>query len=73
MIRKRYQIEGMHCTGCVIAVEGVIEDIPGVKSVAADYARQVADVEFEEGTVTDADIAAAVELAGYSLVLPPTN
>jgi len=69
MIKKRYQIEGMHCTGCTIAVEGAIEDVPGVKSVNADYARQTADVEFDEIKVTDADIAAAVELAGYSMAL----
>jgi len=72
-MKNRYQITGMHCTGCVIAVEGAIEDVPGVKSVSADYARQVAIVEFDERMVTDDDIAAAVALAGYSLVLPPPN
>ena len=70
MIKKRYPIEGMHCVGCTIAVEGAIEDVPGVKSVSANYARQYADVEYDESRVNAEDIAGAVELAGYIMATP---
>lgn len=70
MIKKRYQIEGMHCVGCTIAVEGALEDVPGVKSASANYAKQYADVELDESLVGDEQIADAVALAGYSVVLP---
>ena len=71
MIKKRFQIEGMACVGCTIAVEGAIESIPGVRSANANYARQFAEVEYDEGRVRETQIADAVELAGYKLVLPP--
>jgi copper chaperone CopZ len=60
----------MECVGCTIAVEGALEDVPGIKSAAASYIKQVADVEYDETQVTEAQIAAAVGRAGYTLVLP---
>ena len=65
MIQKRFRIEEMHCVGCTIAVEGAVEDLPGVKSAKANYAEQIAVVEFDEQQVTEQDILAAIERAGY--------
>lgn len=65
MIKQRFSIEGMHCTGCVMAVEGAIERLEGVAVANANYARQVADVEYDEVQVNPEDIVAAVRLAGY--------
>lgn len=67
VIKKRYKVEGMECVGCTIAVEGALEDVPGVKSASADYIRQVADVEYDESRVSETQIAEAVERAGYTL------
>ena len=61
----------MHCVGCTIAVEGAIEDLSGVKSANANYAKQIADVEFDELVVTPERIIAAVERAGYSAHAEP--
>jgi copper ion binding protein len=65
MIKQRFAISGMHCTGCVMAVEGAIEDLSGVKSANANYAKQTADVEYDEGRVSIEAIVAAVAEAGY--------
>ncbi len=73
MMKKSFRVEGMSCVGCTIAVEGALEDVPGIKSAAANYAKQVADVEYDETRVTDAQIAAAVERAGYTVVLPSSQ
>jgi len=70
MIKKRFQVKGMHCVGCTMAVEGAIERLPGVRSAAANYAREYADVEYDEQKVNEAQIAEMVALAGYELVLP---
>ena len=72
MVKKRFKVEGMHCSGCVIAVEGAVEDLPGVKSAQANYARQIADVEYDENQITPAQIIAQIELAGYSASLSET-
>lgn len=72
MTKKRFKVEGMHCSGCVIAVEGALEDLPGIKSAHANYARQIADIEYDESRVTPAQIIAQIELAGYSASLLET-
>lgn len=66
MIKKRFQINGMHCVGCAMTVDGAVEDLPGVKAATTNYARQVADVEFDEQRVTESQILDAILAAGYS-------
>lgn len=68
MVKKRFQIQGMHCVGCAMTVDGAVEDLPGVKSATTNYARQVADVEYDDKKVTDAQIIAAIQDAGYKAV-----
>jgi Cu+-exporting ATPase len=65
MTKQRFRIEGMHCVNCAIAVDGALEDLPGVKSASTSYARQMVDVEYDERQVTEAQLIAAVEQAGY--------
>lgn len=48
-----------------MAVEGAIEDLTGVKAASANYARQYADVEYDEQKVSPDQIMAAVAEAGY--------
>ena len=70
MVKKRFQVDGMKCVGCTMAVEGALEDLEGVKAANANYAKQYADVEYDETKVSEEDIAGAVALAGYTLVGP---
>jgi P-type Cu+ transporter len=65
MIKKRFQIQGMHCVGCAMTIDGALEDLPGVKSASTNYARQVADVEYDDRQVTEAQIVEAIREAGY--------
>jgi copper chaperone len=68
MIKKTFRVEGMICVGRTVAVEGALEEVPGIRSAETSYIKQVADVEYDETQVTEAQIAAAVERAGYTLV-----
>ena len=62
-----YTVEGMSCAHCVAAVSEELSKLDGVSHV---------DVELESGRVTiesdrrlaDADVAAAVDEAGYVIV-----
>lgn len=65
MVKQRFRIEGMHCVGCALTIDGALEDLPGVKSASTNYARQTADVEYDERRVDAARILAAIEAAGY--------
>lgn len=68
MTRKRFQIRGMHCAGCAMLIEGVLEDMQGVKSANTSYVRQIVDVEYDEVKVSEEAILRAVQEAGYSAV-----
>jgi len=65
MIKKKFQIQGMHCVGCAMTVDGAVEDLTGVRSATTNYARQVAEIEYDEKKVTEAQIIAAIQTAGY--------
>lgn len=66
MTRKRYQVQGMHCASCAMLIDGALEDLQGVKSASASYARQVVDVEYDEAKVSEEAILRAVKDAGYT-------
>ena len=66
MIKKRFQIQGMHCASCAMLIDGALEDLQGVKSAIASYARQVVDVEYDEAKVSEEAILSAVKDAGYT-------
>lgn len=66
MTKKRFQIRGMHCASCAMLIDGALEDLPGVKSASASYARQIVEVEYDENKVSETEILSAVEDAGYT-------
>ena len=69
MKKQRFEIQGMHCVGCAMTIDGAVEDLPGVKSATTNYARQHADVEYDETRVTEKKIFEAIKEAGYSATL----
>ena len=65
MIKKTFRVEGMHCSNCPMEVEGIEDDLPGIKQVSASYRTGQMVVEFDETKASDAQIMAAVEKRGY--------
>ena len=37
MIKKTFRVEGMHCSNCPMEVDGIEDDLPGIKQVSASY------------------------------------
>jgi copper chaperone CopZ len=68
-----YQVEGMTCAHCERAVVQELMGVPGIRSVAVDLVPQgVSTVTVTgEGTPARAQVAAAVDEAGYTLVEEP--
>ncbi|WP_139905758.1 heavy-metal-associated domain-containing protein [Clostridium thermarum] len=62
---KKVLIEGMSCGHCVRHVKEALEELKGVSKVEVDLATKTATF---EGDVTDAEIKAAIEDAGYDVV-----
>jgi len=66
MIKKQFRVQGMHCVGCAMTVDGALEDLAGVKSASTSYAKQVVDVVYDETKVNEKALIDAVNKAGYS-------
>lgn len=69
MIRvKNYTIEGMHCASCATTVEKAVKQLNGVHSASVNQITEKLTVDYDQNQVTLADISAAVDKAGYSLI-----
>ena len=66
MVKKIFRISDMHCSNCAMRVEGIEDDLPGVKKVSASYQKGQMVVEFDETKIGEAEIIAAVKKAGYT-------
>jgi Cu+-exporting ATPase len=62
-------ITGMTCANCVATVERTLnKKVPGVVAANVNFATEKATVEYIPGQVTQADMVAAIEKAGYGVV-----
>ena len=68
MATRALKIDGMSCGHCIGAVTMALQDLPGVEVKDVKVGQAV--IEADDSVVTTADIAAAMEEAGYRLVLP---
>ena len=62
------QVEGMTCGGCVRSVTAVLQALPGVESVNVTLTPGQAQVRYDEAQVSSAQLAVAVEDAGFEVV-----
>lgn len=69
MTTTTYQVSGMTCGHCVNSVSSEIGKLTGVRDVKVDLATGAVTVESEQ-PLADADVAAAVDEAGYEVVTP---
>lgn len=66
-MKKKVYVEGMSCGHCVMHVQNALLEIKGVKSAKVDLNSKIALVEADRD-LTEAEIKAAVEDAGYEAV-----
>jgi copper chaperone len=67
MIEKTFNVPDMSCGHCRAAVEGGLNELPGVERANADVVRGTVEVSYDEGTVTTEDLLGAIEKAGYTV------
>ncbi len=67
IIKKTFRIPDMHCSACVMKLEGLEDDLPGVKRVEASYQKQSMLVEYDDGKVSVEEIRKAIEELGYTV------
>lgn len=67
-MKKTFRVLDMHCTACVMRLEGLEDELVGVQRVSASYQKQQMQVEYDEKTVSEAQIIAAVKSKGYQAI-----
>jgi copper chaperone len=67
MTEMTFNVAGMSCSHCKAAVEGELNEFPGVEKANADVARGTVEVSYDEDTVGTEDLKRAIEEAGYSV------
>ena len=68
-----FPVTGMTCASCVNRVEKAIGKVAGVEQVAVNLATERATVSYDPRQTTVADIATAVERAGYGVADLPAE
>ena len=66
-MKKKLNIEGMHCASCASNVERSLKNVKGVKSVSVGIMTKKGYVEVEDN-VKDEDLINAVKKVGYKVV-----
>ncbi len=65
IIKKKFKIDGMHCTSCSMMIDGDLEDTKGVVSSSTNYATGETEVEFNEGEIAVEGIIKTIKNTGY--------
>ncbi len=60
-----FKIEGMHCSGCAATIQTVLLRHGGVKSASASFDAGEARVFYDPAVVSEEQVAAVIEKAGF--------
>ena len=60
--------DGVSCASCVVNIESIIGELPGIDRVDANFGTERVTVDFHPSQVTAAEIQASVAEGGYRLV-----
>lgn len=66
--RTVIKIGGMHCTGCVSAIQGYVSHLAGVSKVEVNLANEKAALEFDQSKIKLDTIEKAIEEVGYKVI-----
>ncbi len=64
MVKKIFTIKGMHCNSCARIIENKLKS--RVNSISVSYAKETAEIDFDESKITYEAICAIIEKLGYS-------
>lgn len=69
MIKKRFKINGMHCSSCAMNIDGELEDTEGVKEAKTSFAKQAVEVIYDPDKINEKNIIKIVKDAGYAATI----
>ncbi|MFZ3101031.1 MAG: heavy metal translocating P-type ATPase [Desulfitobacteriaceae bacterium] len=63
--KKQFKISGMTCVNCALTIEKGLKKMPGVKTVAVNFASEKLTVEVDSNVVKEGDLLAKIKDLGY--------
>lgn len=67
-MEREFSVSGMHCQSCVALIKDELADLDGVSTSQVDLETGRARVTYDPERVTETQIVAAIQLAGYEAV-----
>jgi copper chaperone CopZ len=68
MVKQVFRVPDMHCTACVMRLEGIEDELAGITRINANYRKQQMEVEYDEGQVNPDQIIEAAKRHGYEAI-----
>lgn len=68
MTKQVFRIPDMHCSACVLRLEGIEDEVTGITQVTASYRKQQMEVAYDETQVSEQQIIAAANQHGYQAI-----
>jgi len=65
MIKQTFRVPDMHCSSCVMRVEGIEDELDGVMRASASYHKGQVLIEYDETRVSEDQIIVALRELGY--------
>ena len=65
MIKQIFKISGMHCTGCTLEIDDILEETEGVEESNTHYAKAQTEVKFDPEKVSVDKIIKLIKTVGY--------
>ena len=63
-------ISDMHCSSCAMRIEGIEDELPGIRQISASYRQGTVKVEYDPQQVSEREICTAIEKLGYHFESP---
>lgn len=67
MSKQVFKVKGMHCSACVMTLEGLEDELAGIRSLKVSLHKQRAEIDYDESVISEDDIRKAFEREGYGL------
>ena len=64
-MKQKFKVPDMECPNCAMRLEGLEDELPGVKRINASYLKMSMEVDFDEKQLSVAQILSAVQALGY--------
>jgi len=68
MAKQVFGVKGMHCSACVMTLEGLEDELAGIRSLKVSLHKQRAEIDYDENKISEDEIGRAFEREGYWLI-----